>query len=498
MYVPSPFIGLSKYLASQYSHIKLNHLQMLVFSMENKMLNESRKISPKAAVVLLLSLFLCSLLIGVTIKNKYDLEKVTMERVIIEKSISINEVVSKLLYKTQALAALVIQNNGEIANFEKVAATIVDDPAILNILVAPEGVVSGVYPLKGNERVLGYSLLGEGKGNTEARLAVEKGQLVFGGPFELIQGGRALVGRLPVWLEESDNDRRFWGLVSVTLKYPEVLNGAGLETLVKQGLSYEIWRTNPDDNERQIIAHGGEPIKRGDRYIEEDIPILNATWHFRVATTNRWYSNSENWILIFIGLAINVLIIVIIQNNIALKAMKNGLERMIRTDALTGLLNRQGLFHELDKLVLKEKSFKLYYLDLNYFKPINDTYGHDVGDYVLKEFTVRMWRSLNGKSIFARVGGDEFVMVRHGNELLPEREDKFWRNVAEEFAKPIIAVGGKDIFLSFSTGEASYPDDGSTIDNLIIHADQKMYEQKNNRYAREKMRRASDWTDSPE
>ena len=73
-----------------------------------------------------------------------------MERAIAEKSIKISDVISRLLYKTQALSALVIQSNGAVRDFQRVAATIVDDPAIQNILIAPGGVVSEVYPLDGN------------------------------------------------------------------------------------------------------------------------------------------------------------------------------------------------------------------------------------------------------------------------------------------------------------------------------------------------------------
>jgi len=123
------------------------------------------------------------------------------------------------------LSALVIQNDGEIENFKQVAAIIIDDPAILNVLIAPSGVVSDVYPLQGNEAVIGLDFFGEGAGNKEAVMAKETGQLVFGGPFDLVQGGQALVGRLPVWIDMPDGNNAFWGLVSVTLKFPQILDG---------------------------------------------------------------------------------------------------------------------------------------------------------------------------------------------------------------------------------------------------------------------------------
>lgn len=83
-----------------------------------------------------------------------------------------------------------IQHNGKVENFEKVASTLVDDPAILNVLVAPGGVVSDVYPRKGNEAVLGLNFFARGAGNQEAVEARDAGQLILGGPFPLVQGGR--------------------------------------------------------------------------------------------------------------------------------------------------------------------------------------------------------------------------------------------------------------------------------------------------------------------
>ncbi|MFR5881500.1 MAG: hypothetical protein ACLUEQ_12225 [Cloacibacillus evryensis] len=67
--------------------------------------------------------------------------------------------------------------------------------------------------------------------------------------------GQALVGRLPVYTGR-DSVEKFWGLVSVTL-YPEALNGAELDQLKAQGFAFEIWRINPDDGKRRVIAHSG-------------------------------------------------------------------------------------------------------------------------------------------------------------------------------------------------------------------------------------------------
>lgn len=239
----------------------------------------NKRVSPRVITVFFIALFICLSLIGLAIHRKNRLETFKMENLILERRGKIGDIITALLFKTQALAALVIQDNGQVEDFDRVAATIIDDPAILNILLAPNGVVTKVYPHSGNERLVGFDLLGQGEGNKEAVKAKELGTLVIGGPFTLMQGGgEALVGRLPIFMDLPGGGKRFWGLVSVTLRFPQVLAGAGLELLEHEGYTYEIWRVNPDDGQRQIITGSRRAPGEGAPYFEEHIPILNADW----------------------------------------------------------------------------------------------------------------------------------------------------------------------------------------------------------------------------
>ncbi len=444
--------------------------------------SKAGKLSLQAWLAMFLSAGLCLLLLFVVISRKLAIEKMAMERAIIEKSIKINEIVPKLLYKTQALAALVIQSNGAVRDFDRVAATIVDDPAVLNILIAPGGVVSAVYPLQGNEKVVGYNLLGPGPGNREARAAKEHGRLIFGGPFPLVQGGQALVGRLPVWLGAPGEEKTFWGLVSVTLKYPQVLYGAGLDTLETLGFAYEIWRINPDTGDRQIIAASEYKYDGTAPYIEKHISILDADWYFRILPVKTWYEYAENWMFIILGLGVSVLVTCIVQNNSVLKKLQYNLEDMVRTDPLTGLLNRNGLFHELEELVRDGKPFILYYLDIDHFKKINELHGHQTGNRALTVFCETIRRHLGSGHIFGRVGGDEFVVCRpaNGTEAV---SDILWKDIETDLALP--ADNGRDaeIVLEFSRGSAAFPDDGGDADALVRCADMRMYRQRQERRA---------------
>lgn len=449
-------------------------------------------ISSRAVAAFCLCIGLCSMLVFITIRNRSNVERMTMEQLIVEKGIKVTEVISRMLHKTQALAALVIQSNGEIENFDRVAATIIDDPAILNILVAPGGVVSDVYPLQGNEKLVGYSLLGEGAGNREAAYAVQKDALVIGGPFDLMQGGQALVGRLPVWLDAPDGTRFFWGLVSVTLRYPEALEGAGLAALRHQGFAFEIWRVNPDDGQKQIIANSDYVYDRKARYVERHIPILNADWYFRISPVRVWYHYVETWVLIFVSFGISLLIAFVVQNNHELKMMKLELERMVQIDSLTGLLNRKGLFIRLERLAVAGKTFDLHYMDLNYFKQINDLYGHNVGDFVLREFSRKIVERLDESRFLARISGDEFILVHIRGDAEADSDEVFWRGIDEVFSEDIYTSREGDIRIHFSRGVACYPEEGGTIDEIISIADERMYDVKRQRISALRGRRHDD------
>lgn len=426
-------------------------------------------------IIFMTSIIICLMIGASMVNNKQKLEQVQMERLVLTKSNKLNEVLSKLLYKTQTLSVLVVQNEGEIEDFEGVAAAIVDDPSIKNILIAPNGVVSHVYPLEGNEAVIGFDYFAEGAGNKEAVLAKENGQLILGGPFELVQGGQALVGRLPVYLEDGRHQKRFWGIVSVTLNYPQALNGAELATLEDMGFAYELWRISPDTGERQVIAASSAGYSADARYVERPVTIFNAEWYFRIAPIREWYQYVEAWLSIFLGLFLSLLLGFLYLNNYDLKRVRKELQNLSEKDTLTGVLNRRGLFQIMERLMNDwEDGFSLSYLDLNKFKGINDSYGHNAGDRILQSFTYVLQKHAQETDIIARIGGDEFILIFRDKE----RAAQYFEKVRATLQEPVILGRGKSIQISFSLGQANYPEDGITIDELIAKADEAMYDAK--------------------
>jgi diguanylate cyclase (GGDEF)-like protein len=163
-----------------------------------------------------------------------------------------------------------------------------------------------------------------------------------------------------------------------------------------------------------------------------------------------------------------------------LKSVNEKLQHQAMHDALTGLPNRVLLFERIqlaiDSADRTQKQFALYFIDLDGFKAINDSLGHAAGDSVLKELASRLKNAVRKEDIVARLGGDEFV-VMVGN--IPDAG--MASHIAEklfECFKTSLIPDQVSLPISPSIGIALYPDDGTTVDELINHTDAAMYEVK--------------------
>lgn len=150
-------------------------------------------------------------------------------------------------------------------------------------------------------------------------------------------------------------------------------------------------------------------------------------------------------------------------------------------DSLTGLFRRQAAERELMKLICnrtdKENAPVLLLLDLDYFKEINDTYGHDAGDRVLLEAATRFKKCVRTSDIVARLGGDEFFIVIV-NCVPPEHARKIARDIVVAISKPIQISSTVIVRLGVSIGMVMEYGLEHTVEDLFKAADQAMYEVK--------------------
>ncbi len=152
------------------------------------------------------------------------------------------------------------------------------------------------------------------------------------------------------------------------------------------------------------------------------------------------------------------------------------IEQLSHTDPLTGLPNRRLLADRIEHaLAMAQRDgtpFAVLFLDLDRFKHINDSLGHQFGDRVLTEVSERIKSCLRQVDTVARLGGDEFVMVMHQADAAGAQATA--QRVIEAMSRPF-AQGGLSFTVTCSIGIALYPNDGETLDELLRHADKAMY-----------------------
>jgi len=157
-------------------------------------------------------------------------------------------------------------------------------------------------------------------------------------------------------------------------------------------------------------------------------------------------------------------------------------EKRANYDTLTGILNRQGLDAELQRYIESNRtgqcSMVIFFLDMDGFKNVNDTYGHVVGDALLQQVAGRLKSHIRqseerGKDILARMGGDEFIITIYDIPCLDDIvviADKIVNTIRKPFF-----VDNKKVQISLSLGIAIYPEDGQDYQTVIMKADQAMY-----------------------
>ena len=151
------------------------------------------------------------------------------------------------------------------------------------------------------------------------------------------------------------------------------------------------------------------------------------------------------------------------------------LENMANTDSMTGLFNERYFSRVLNICEEKKLPFVLYYLDLDRFKPINDTYGHLMGDRLLKEIAARLLRCIRSRDYAFRIGGDEFALIVSADMDEGQRA-RMAERIQTTLSAPVV-LDGKELSVGVSCGCACYPEDGSAS-QVRIAADSRMYETK--------------------
>lgn len=168
-----------------------------------------------------------------------------------------------------------------------------------------------------------------------------------------------------------------------------------------------------------------------------------------------------------------------ISSSIQRASLEKKLHDMAHYDSLTGLASRPILIDQLQQAITSQQKLAVAYLDLDNFKPINDKYGHETGDFVLKTIAQRLQSTLRKEDTLARIGGDEFILLLRGAAHTIQEYEILLQEVLIEVNDPIkLAAFSCSVQISASIGVALPNNDGLSCDDVLRRADQTMYQAK--------------------
>ncbi len=408
-----------------------------------------------------------------------------MHELVSAQASAIERRLSRAFLAAHILAQEVRQQRGLFAGFENYADQVLRSVGgISSLQLAPAGIISHIYPLAGNEKAIGHNILRDDPRRKEAQLAIDEHRLTLAGPFQLIQGGVAIIGRKPVYLPSGDTEV-FWGFASALIFIDELLITTELDQLESKGYSYQLTSLDPVTAVAEVFASSSTPLSAERYSVLAKLP--NATWQLvmsRPGNALAWSAVAGYLASLLAGFLIAWILHYVLRQPQKLRLIVQQktaeLEHLAYHDHLTGLANRRALSGQL-KRVLGEhgrygKSAVFLYLDLDDFKRVNDSLGHDAGDALLKQIAERLSGCVRSSDIVARLGGDEFGIL-----LLESESVRDVSRIAEKLIDTIkqpVCIEDRSFVVSTSVGITRIPADGQEVDSILCNADLAMYSAK--------------------
>ena len=179
--------------------------------------------------------------------------------------------------------------------FSELAEKIPNEDGVVKAFeLAPEGIITEIYPMQGNSEALGLDVLGEHERKKDAALAKETGEYTLGGPYQLKQGGTGALLFKPVYRTDDSGESSFWGFVLQVIDWDRFMSDINLQSLSEADFSYKIWSYDRSSGDKVIFAQSQDDMPEDSLTIECEIP--NNTWYFDIVPSNGWIPVSY-WLL---------------------------------------------------------------------------------------------------------------------------------------------------------------------------------------------------------
>ena len=254
------------------------------------------------------------------------------------------------------------------------------------------------------------------------------------------------------------------------------MSEVNIRALVDEGYEYKLIGDNPITGENRMIMEYSE--KELASPVSSMINTVGGGyWTLLISPTNSWMNLYEIIGALAIAIVISVLAALAAAAYVSMKAYSKELEVLSYRDALTNINNNRSYQEHMEDLSKKKLPYGLIFMDLNDFKQVNDTYGHEAGDTLLNIVAKRLQNSIREKDKAFRIGGDEFVVVIHGTH-----DKQFYEGVIERMrqnvARDVTLNNGIILKVSISAGFARCPEDGAKFEDVVKKADDEMYQNK--------------------
>ena len=372
---------------------------------------------------------------------------------------------------TDTLKQVLINGNGQIINFSKIAENLMSY-SIQSVQLAPNGVVTEIYPEEGNEAGK-IDLLKDSKRGKISNYAKDHNITIIQGPIKLKQGGSGLVVRNPIYLEDENGQEYFWGFTIVILRVPEIFEDS-TNALSKFKYNYRLSREASvlDKKYVEVDANCDKMI----RPVTYNLTVGKEKWKLEIMPRAGWSNSTTLYLIFFGGLSLVLLLTEIIRVLFLLDERRVELKELAHKDGLTKLYNRYGFDEMAEKMIKKDP--EAYYvaalLDVDDFKLINDMYGHAYGDKALISLAENMRKFFPSSALLGRNGGDEFCI------LLPNCTMEEIKEALIEFTKTpkTFSYKGQTYSFCISLGYAEYPNNAIERSQLMRCADTALYEVK--------------------
>ena len=369
---------------------------------------------------------------------------------------------------TDALKQVLISENGEINQFDTIAENLISD-SIESVQLAPDGVVTDIYPAEGNEAGKIDLLHDKDRGRISC-YARDNHTIITQGPFKLKQGGYGIAVRNPVYLNDENGQEYFWGFTIVILRVPDIFSDS-IHALSGFGYEYRLSKTETpwSDTYKTVYQSDGQMTQP----VSYDFTIGKENWTFEVTPESGWRNNTLIITVSTIFTAITLLLSGLTRVWLVSRENKNKFQILARTDSLTGIYNRYGFDESAEKMMDKNPKahFVAALLDIDDFKFINDIYGHAYGDKALKSLADSMKTFFPSDALLGRNGGDEFCILLQNYTCEDAKE------LLQQFTRlpKTFSYKGKEQSFNISLGYAEYPTFAASRSQLMRCADASLY-----------------------